>query len=181
MPQAIAAWCQQLGHQVDLVYYSGPEVFAGRMPAQVDIVLISTFTQNALLAYAMANYFRSRGTVTVLGGPHSRAYPEDAVKYFDYCVGLTTRELIADLVRDCQPSRPLGCYLSAREQPKVLPGVPERWPFMKNLLNRASLLRVVPILGSLGCPSIRAAFARMLGSPISPWTMTPSGRTYDFS
>ena len=55
----------------------------------VDVVFIGAFTEAALLAYSLSNLFRSRGAVTVLGGPHARCYPEDARKYFDYVLGFT--------------------------------------------------------------------------------------------
>jgi hypothetical protein len=42
--------------------------------------------------------------------------------------------------------------VSARGQPPALPGVRERWPFIEATLKKAPWLRIVPMLGSLGCP-----------------------------
>ena len=47
--------------------------------------------------------FRSRGAVTVLGGPHARCYPEDARRYFDYVLGFTDRAIIGRSCDDCVP------------------------------------------------------------------------------
>jgi hypothetical protein len=83
MPQVVAVWCEQEGHEVKLICYTGLEKLDQELPQNVDLVFICSFTQAPLLSYALSNYFRSKGTVTVLGGPHARCYPDDAVKYFD--------------------------------------------------------------------------------------------------
>src|SRR5262249_11364497 len=110
------------------------------------------FTEAALLAYALSNLFRSKGAITILGGPHARCYPEDARKYFDYVVGMTDQALIRDLLKDCSPNRPLGIHLDAKRQPTALPGVQERWRFIEPTLRKSPLFKLVPMLGSLGCP-----------------------------
>ena len=43
-------------------------------------------------------------------------------------------------------------HVSARQQPTTLPGVRERWRFIEPTLRKAPLLKIVPMLGSLGCP-----------------------------
>ena len=90
--------------------------------------------------------------MTVLGGPHARCYPEDAARYFDYVLGFTDRDLVRDVLRDCSPHRPAGVSLAAPRQPTTLPGVRERWKFIEPTLRKAPLLKIVPMLGSLGCP-----------------------------
>src|SRR5215467_2313373 len=127
MPQVLGVWCEAEGHQVTHVCYTGFENLVDELPRDVDIVFIGCFTEGAFLAYALSNLFRSRGAVTVLGGPHARAYPEDARKYFDYVLGFTDRALVSEILRDCRGHRPLGVSLSARRQPSSLPGVRERW------------------------------------------------------
>ena len=122
MPQIIAVWCEQGGHDVTLAYYQGHESMLGDLSGDFDIVIIGAFTSSAQLAYALSNLFRSRGAVTVLGGPHARCYPEDAQKYFDYVLGFTDRNVLRDVLRDCSQHRPVGVYLSASQQPKELPG-----------------------------------------------------------
>jgi len=100
MPQVVASWCEAEGHDVTLVCYTGLENLVEELPGDVDIVFIGAFTEAALLAYALSNLFRSRGAVTVLGGPHARCYPQDAQQYFDYVLGFTDRVVIRDVLGD---------------------------------------------------------------------------------
>src|SRR6185295_6593378 len=125
MPQVIATWCEQEGHDVTFVCYTGFENLVDELPDNVDVIFIGAFTEAAQLAYALSNLFRSKGAVTVLGGPHARCYPQDAVKYFDYVLGFTDKAIISEVLRDCAPHRPLGLQLAAPQQPLELPGVRE--------------------------------------------------------
>src|SRR5436190_20623278 len=74
MPQVVAVWCEQAGHDVTLVCYTGFENLVQELPEKVDLVFIGAFTEAAQLAYALSNVFRSRGALTVLGGRHARCY-----------------------------------------------------------------------------------------------------------
>jgi hypothetical protein len=153
MPQAIGVWCEELGHDVTLVCYTGTENLLEDLPADMDILFVGAFTQAAQLAYAISNMFRQRGTITVLGGPHARCYPDDARKYFDYVLGFTDRVLIDDVLRDRSQHRPLGQHLRANKQPASLPGVRERWRFIEQTIAKSPTpLKIVPMIGSLGCP-----------------------------
>ena len=60
------------------------------------MVFIGAFTEAAHTAYALSALCRSKGAITILGGPHARCYPEDAVRYFDYVLGFTDRETLMD-------------------------------------------------------------------------------------
>jgi hypothetical protein len=153
MPQAIAVWCEEEGHHVSFVCYTGREDLVAELPAQTDILFIGAFTQAAQLAYAIGNMFRQRGAVTVLGGPHARCYPDDARKYFDYVLGFTNRQIVQDVLDECAQHRPLGVRLAAAKQPSHLPGVRERWKFIQPTLAKSpTSIRIVPMIGSLGCP-----------------------------
>lgn len=152
MPQVIAQWAEDLGHDVNLVCYTGNEDIIGELSGDLDIVFIGTFTEAAQLSYALSNLFRSRGVVTVIGGPHARCYPQDAQKYYDYVLGFTDKSVISEVLEDCSPHRPVGYYLSAERHPAELPGVQERWKFIEPTLNKAPLVKIVPMIGSLGCP-----------------------------
>ncbi|MGF1464426.1 MAG: B12-binding domain-containing radical SAM protein [Maricaulaceae bacterium] len=153
MPQAIAVWCQRQGHNVSFVCYTGAEDLVDSFPDDLGILFIGAFTQSAQLAYAISNLFRKRGAVTVLGGPHARCYPQDSQKYFDYVLGFTDETVIGDVLADCARHRPLGLRLGARQQPRELPGVQERWPLIENTLAKtATNFKIVPMIGSLGCP-----------------------------
>ncbi|HET8648308.1 MAG TPA: radical SAM protein [Vicinamibacteria bacterium] len=152
MPQVLAVWCEQMGHETRLVTYTGFEDLAQEVRGEADLVFIGSFTQSAQLAYALSNLFRSRGAVTVLGGPHARCYPEDAQRYFDYVLGFTDEEVVRQVLEDVQPHRPLGRCLSAPRQPVRLPGLRQRWKFVEPTLKKAPVIKIVPALGSLGCP-----------------------------
>jgi len=152
MPQALAVWCEQEGHQVTFVCYTGFENLLEELPKDVDLVFIGAFTEAAQLAYALSALLRSRGAVTALGGPHARCYPQDAQKYFDYVLGFTDREVLRSVLSDASPHRPMGVHLSAAKQPATLPGVRERWKFAGPTLAKAPLFKMVPMIGSLGCP-----------------------------
>lgn len=152
MPQVVGVWCEEEGHNVTYICYTGKEDLLRELPQNADIVFIGAFTESALTAYALSNFMRSRGAVTVLGGPHARCYPEDAVKYFDFVVGFTDKNIVSEILYDCSPHRPEGLQLTAQTQPLSLPGVRERWKFIEPTLKKAPLIKLVPMLGSLGCP-----------------------------
>ncbi len=152
MPQVIATWCEEMGHSVTLVTYTGREDLLAELPENVDLVFIASFTEAALLSYALSSLFRSRGAVTAIGGSHARCYPQDAQKYFDYVLGFTDKSLIYDVVSDCSRHRPLGMHLSASGHPVNLPSVSERWKFIEQTIRKAPFIKIVPLLGSLGCP-----------------------------
>src|ERR1700758_1023750 len=129
MPQVVATWCEQEGHKVKMICYTGREELANELPKDVDLVFICSFTQAAFLAYALSNFFRSKGVITVLGGPHARCYPDDAIKYFDYVLGFTQKSTVKEVLDNCTSQYDLGIHVSAKAQPASLPGVEERWKF----------------------------------------------------
>jgi len=152
MPQVIATWCEDQGHEVSLVTYTGQEDILKELPKSVDLVFISSFTEAALLSYALSNLFRSRGAITAIGGPHARCYPQDAQKYFDYVMGFTDESIITEVLQDYSQHRPEGIHLSAEHHPVQLPGVRERWKFIEQTIRKAPLIKIIPLLSSLGCP-----------------------------
>lgn len=152
MPQIIALWCEEEGHDVNFVCYTGFENLLEELPDKVDLVFIGAFTQAAQLAYALSNQFQQKGAITVLGGPHARCYPQDAQKYFDYVLGFTDKKILRTVLQDCARHRPLGVRLESPQQPATLPGVRERWKFIEPTLKKAPFIKLVPMIGSLGCP-----------------------------
>jgi hypothetical protein len=152
MPQVVGVWCEEEGHSVSFVCYTGFEQLLDELPQDIDLLFVSAFSQAAQLAYAISAMFRRRGTVTALGGPHARCYPEDASRYFDYVFGFTDKATLKEALDDCQPHRPIGLRLSAARQPDVLPSVQQRWKFIEPTLAKAPALKIVPMIGSLGCP-----------------------------
>lgn len=152
MPQVVGVWAEEAGHDVRFVCYTGFEDLEKEVAGDADIVFFSAFTQAALLTYALSALYRKRGAITVLGGPHARCYPQDAAKYFDYVLGFTDKAVIEEVLNDCSQHRPMGQMISAKQQPSTLPGVKERWKFVEQTLAKAPLLKIVPMIGSLGCP-----------------------------
>ncbi len=152
MPQVVAIWCQHEGHDVKMVCYTGREQLDKELPEEVDLVFICGFTQAGLISYALSNYFQSKGAITVLGGPHARCYPDDAAKYFDYVTGFTNKVVIKEILDECAQHRPIGRYIAAPNQPVDIPGVVERWQFIEENLKKAPFLKMVPMIGSMGCP-----------------------------
>jgi hypothetical protein len=152
MPQAISVWCEEQGHRVTYVCYTGSEDLATCLPGDIDLAFIGAFTEASHLAYALSAYLRSRGAVTALGGPHARCFPQDAQRYFDYVFGFTDKAVVRGVLEDCSQHRPLGVRVSAAGQPPTLPGVQERWKFIDNTLRKAPIIKIVPVIGSLGCP-----------------------------
>ncbi len=152
MPQVIATWCEEKGHDVTLTCYTGFEDLKEELPDTPDLIFVSAFTQAAHLSYALSNYYRLQGAVTAIGGPHARCYPEDAQRFFDYVCGFTDKGTISDLLSDCSPHRPTGMRLDANAQPTQLPGVRERWKFIEATLRKAPAIKIVPMIASVGCP-----------------------------
>ena len=152
MPQVVGVWCEEDGHEVSLVCYTGFEDLTEELPDDIDLLIIGGFSQAAQLSYAISAMFRARGVVTCLGGPHARCYPQDAQKYFDYVLGFTNREVLREVLDECTAQRPMGRHLSSGKQPVSLPGVRARWKFIEPTLRKSPALKIVPMLGSLGCP-----------------------------
>lgn len=152
MPQVLAVWCEEEGHDVFLTYQNSYQTMTEPLPEKLDVIFISSFTQSAQVAYALSNLWRTKGSVTVLGGPHARSYPEDAARYFDYVLGFTNRQIVSNVLQDLAQHRPLGMYLSAEQQPKQLPGIRQRWKYIDRILKEAPWLKMVAAIGSFGCP-----------------------------
>lgn len=152
MPQAVAVWCRQLGHDVHYATYAGDGDPRRLLPGDIDIAFLSTYTQASALAYALAKYYRQRRVRTVIGGPHARSFPADCLRFFDVVVRDCDRALIDDILRDRIPSpgtassgRPIG----------GLPSVEERMPEIRAATfigGRPALTSLVPLLASTGCP-----------------------------
>ncbi len=152
MPQVLAVWCEEAGHEVHYACFTGGESITDLLPRDLDLIFIGAFTQAAQLAYALSNVYRQRGAITVLGGPHARCYPEDAQRYFDYVLGFTDRAVVQDVLDECAPHRPTGRALAATRQPAELPSLEARWKFVEATLAKAPTIKIVPMIGSLGCP-----------------------------
>jgi radical SAM superfamily enzyme YgiQ (UPF0313 family) len=151
--QAVSVWCRQMGHEVFYATYYGIGDPKSKLPNDLDVVFISSFTYTALLAYALSKAFKKDGTLTVMGGPHAKAFPMDSKRFFDIVVLECNRELIAAIIE--KEFRP-HCIVSSpgpyRDVPSVAERLPEikrsafstgRWPYPGTF---------IPMLASMGCP-----------------------------
>ena len=151
MPQAVAVWCEELGHDVRYMCYTGYEDFVASAD-ETDLLIVSAYSLAAFTAYAVSSIYRAKGAVTAIGGPHARCYPEDAARHFDYVLGFATKAEIAEMLGEAAPSRPIGRYLSAARHPHEIPSLRQRWKYVEPTLAKAGPLKIVPMIGSFGCP-----------------------------
>src|SRR5919106_5917345 len=63
MPQAVAVWCEEAGHDVTFICFTGFEDLLAELPSDMDILFVGAFSQAAQLAYAVSNLFRLRGPI----------------------------------------------------------------------------------------------------------------------
>lgn len=152
MPQAIAVWCRQLGHEVHYCTFYGQKDPLHLLPDHLDVLFVASYTQVSAMAYALAKVFRQRGTLTVIGGAHARSFPTDCLRFFDLVVRDCNKDLIDDILRGHYD--PPAVITSGRPLTDF-PSVEERMPEIKiaSFYNGRSLFTsTVPILSSVGCP-----------------------------
>lgn len=151
-PQAVAAWCRRLGHDVHYATYYGQCDPRRLLPDDLDVVLLSAFTQASALAYALAKLYRRSGTLTVLGGPHARAFPLDCLRFFDLVVHDCDETLIDDILRGTVER---NTVVASGRPLQDVPSVEERMPEIVSASfrhGRPTMLSNVPMLSSIGCP-----------------------------
>lgn len=152
-PQAVSVWCRELGHEVFYATYFGQAPPEGLLPDDLDVVFVAAYTKAGPLAYALSKIFRSRGAVTVIGGPHARSFPEDCLRFFDFAVHDCDRTLVDDILRGRFDA---PAELSSGRPLTELPTVEERMPELRVSSlgdeGSAGLWSAVPVLASVGCP-----------------------------
>ena len=153
MPQAIAVWCRQLGHEVFYTTHYGHGDPKKLLPNDLDVVFITGITMSSAVSYALAKLYRREHTLTVIGGPHAKAFPDDCLRYFDLVVLECDKQLIADILSGAYDP---GFIISSGRALTGIPSVAERMQEIK----KASFFRgsrpyfgsMVPLLASVGCP-----------------------------
>ncbi len=152
MPQAISVWCRKSGHEVFYATYFGNKDPKTLLPNNLDVVFISTYTQASALAYALAKLYRKEKTLTVIGGPHAKQFPDDCLRFFDIVVGDCDETLIKEILRD----KPRNLFLTSGRTLSNIPGVEERMPEIRSstfLKGKPYPFTTVPMITSLGCPN----------------------------
>lgn len=150
-PQAVSVWCRQLGHEVHYATYYGQNPPDTLLPEGLDAVFLATYTQASALAYALARLYRSRGALTILGGPHATSFPTDSLRFFDYVVHDCDRNVIEGILQgDYEP----GSVITSGRILEDVPSVEERMPEIRTACfeGTSSPIRNVSLLTSLGCP-----------------------------
>ena len=152
MPQAVAVWCRELGHEVRYATYWGQTDPLGLVPDDAEVVFVASYTQSSALAYALATALKRRGALTVIGGPHARSFPTDCARFFDIVVKDCDRALVDDILR--RRFDPPAIVTSGRPLTEF-PSVEARMPEIRASAfhrGRPVLTSIVPMLSSIGCP-----------------------------
>lgn len=151
-PQAVAAWCRQLGHVVSYAAYYGQRDPKRMLPDDLDVVFIATYTQSSALSYALAKLYRSEGVLTVIGGPHAKSFPVDCLRFFDFVVQECDKVLVDDLLKGTFER---GSIVTSPRRLLDIPSVEERMPEIRAsafAFGRPVRSSIVPLLSSVGCP-----------------------------
>ena len=153
MPQVLGVWCERGRPRRPFVCYTGFEDLLTSSPRT------STCCSSARSPRRPSSPTRSArcsgpGARHVLGGPHARCYPAGRARSTSTTcwASRTRRRPGRGAARTCAPHRPLGRCSAPTRSRGVLPGVRERWKFIEPTLAKARRLKIVPMLGSLGCP-----------------------------
>ncbi len=153
MPQAIAVWCRQAGHQMFYATYYGQGDPKEQLPDDLDVVFVAAITKYSALAYALAKLYRRDKTLTVIGGAHAKSFPHDCLRFFDLVVTQCDKQVIADILSGAYEP---GSVVSSGRALTDLPSVEERMPEIKassfSRGKRPYAATIVPLLSSVGCP-----------------------------
>jgi hypothetical protein len=152
MPQVVAVWCQQMGHDVTYATYFGQQDPETLLPGQLDVLFVSTYTHASATAYALARLHGRRGALTVIGGPHARSFPSDCLRFFDLAVHDCDRELIDGILNGSHERHQV---VTSGRMLTEIPTVEERLPYIRKSSlteGRPPLAANIGLLSSVGCP-----------------------------
>ena len=153
MPQAIAVWCRQLGHEVFYATYYGQGDPKKQLPDDLDVVFIGSITRSSALSYALSKLYQQEKTLTVIGGPHAKSFPHDCQRFFDLVVTQCDKQLITDILSGgCDPNSILSSGRTLTDIPSVEERMPEIRASNFSRGKRPYLATLVPLLASVGCP-----------------------------
>lgn len=121
---------------------------AALAPHDFDVVAISSFTAKADVMYAIADYYRARGTTVVLGGLHCTLLPDEAATHADAVVVGEGELLWPRVLADWRAGRLARVYRNGSFRDVALGDRPvPRY----DLLDPAAYNRF-PLQTSRGCP-----------------------------
>jgi len=130
-------------HRVDLVDEYNQSV---DLDAPADLVAITCNTPNASHVYELADAFRHRGRLVVLGGPHATLLPDEARQHADAVVVGEAERTWPLVLDDAAAGRLQSLYRD--EQPPSLKSLPQA---RRDLIRGRGLLGDT-IIATRGCP-----------------------------
>ena len=94
-------------HSVDIVdEVFGPEYTDTKLTrTRYDLVGITSYSSGATRAYEIADACRERGIMTIMGGPHASACPEEAAPHFDSIAVGECDEIWPSIIADAAAGR----------------------------------------------------------------------------
>jgi len=131
-------------HQVSLLEEETEELDFG---ADCDLVGISTMTATASRAYAIADEFRRRGKIVVMGGVHTSVLPDEARPHCDAVVVGEAEPVWGPILADAQRGTLKPVYRAGTDWSLDDYPLPRRVPGHSSVV-----LGVVPVVTSRGCP-----------------------------
>ena len=127
-----------------------------------DMVMISTLTCTAPLAYGIADRFRSRGIPVVIGGPHATYMPDEALEHADFVMKGESEGTLYEFMEAWEKGtsmkgvRGLSCWEGAAVRHNAnLPLMTDldALPFPDlTLIEGHEEMRIMPVQTSRGCP-----------------------------
>ena len=116
------------------------------LDAPADLVGITCNTPNASHVYELADAFRRRGRLVVLGGPHATLLPEEALQHADAVVVGEAERTWPLVIADAAAGRLRSVYRD--DQPPSLAGLPQA---RRDLIRGRGLVGNT-IIATRGCP-----------------------------
>ena len=128
--------------------YWDENLLQGPPPARPlpEVVGISVHVTLASRAYALARWYRHRGSKVVLGGLHLQSCPEEAAPHADAIAIGDGVQLWPAILRDIEVGRLKPRYEATYDRPYQLDPPPRR-----DLLPRESFLTTASLIASRGC------------------------------
>lgn len=101
------------GHTVDIIdEVFGPEYTDTRLTREnYDLVGVTSYTSGATRAYEIAKACREQGILTIMGGPHASAVPDEAGEQFDSVAVGECDKIWPQIVRDADEGKLKPRYL----------------------------------------------------------------------
>lgn len=130
------------------VSYWDENLLQGLPPAQPlpQVVGITVHLTFARRAYELAAWYRTQGSIVILGGLHVLSCPEEALAHADAIAIGDGVQLWPDILRDVEAGRLRRRYVADYRRPYALDPAPRR-----GILPRQSFLTTTSVIATRGC------------------------------